>query len=78
MAMFRKAVALGLLVALGLALQGRRAEAQGNGRDKVRSNAARFMHGHTRCVHLNVTRRHILKILNFGALVNTINDARFK
>ncbi|XP_011604973.1 sex hormone-binding globulin isoform X1 [Takifugu rubripes] len=34
MAMFWKAVALGLLVALGPALQGRGAEAQGNGRDK--------------------------------------------
>lgn len=41
MAMFWKAVALGLMVALGLVLQGQRAEAQGNGRDKVRSNAAR-------------------------------------
>lgn len=59
MAMLWKAVALGLLVALGLALQGRRAEAQGNGRDKVRSNAARFVHGHTYDVNLNVPRMHI-------------------
>lgn len=43
MAVLWKAVALGLLVALGLALLGRRADAQGNGRDKVRSNAARSL-----------------------------------
>lgn len=69
--MFWKAVALGLLVALGLTLQGQRAEAQGNGRDKVRSNAARFMHGHTYYVNLNVPRIHILKIFNFCAPVIT-------
>lgn len=36
MAALWKAVASGLLVALGLTLLGWRAEAQGNGRDKVR------------------------------------------
>lgn len=39
MAVLWKAVASGLLVALGLTLLAWRAEAQGNGRDKVRLHA---------------------------------------